>query len=885
MNRAILKTSCLGVLLGSPLVLGQPPKAVNENTVSWQGKSWHLIDDEGVFACEASVAGERQALPPPNRPAGEIISRRGWDTPVKCRLVDSVDCTQTDHGFEDDGKSRVLDLPGGKFRVTGAAKGFELTWFSYTVQTADRAGVPHLVVVETPNDRERYTTVSLTIPKGEPWSPPFAGQEAVKVNSMEISQEPFWYEPDVGLAVYTGRELPINDKPFTFQYVFFPKAARIRVAVSSSGWAKPNTPESGGAVSRMWVFEILDRLADRLPKIDPPNGRQRRVGLYATHPWYFLAHYGVPPHTPQQRRQSFENMCDLLAFCGMNLIQFNAINGSDRAGRAWYPGSYYRQLGADLLAELPPVAATRGIDIVPVVTSITAPGKIEGGKPNKYGFSELSFRNRSDPYSDQRWRRLTGAMGDEGFAEIGQHVPLLEPQRLHRGENPFGEPAPRLAVVAEADLPPQHRRAQRPLRPVVRRLDPLDSRERPHRRVHLQEVPAEPRRLRHRARKPCLQRLIELDAHRSQGRLQPRPVQDPLAEVPPQREDLLHRLQTRLPDPLRLSTPIQPLLEIPLQVRPAKLPPRQVNDLVRTPAIRRQHTLDVTAQELPQGVATTPRADLEERHAVRDRQPQPTELAGQGPTGLVRVLHRRFSHRLFRLFVWLLQGRGDLLLYVRHAPQRQRHAEERLGDLFHRPLAVVATAAQIGERGRQIRAEGVGQNLRGDRGPRDVPATRARAGVALVLGDDREDLGQFGHLVPRGLWVARPRLLRQRSLASLAPFRHVGNHTVHPLGRQTKAMVSGMPWLPAGLASCGRLRRTLRRRRRVRRRRNRRVARVRIESPAEFADFGFELSDPSEQLPHEFGQLGTLRATRGRFRYRVVHKPFIGRRLRKPLGR
>jgi len=54
---------------------------------------------------------------------------------------------------------------------------------------------------------------------------------------------------------------------------------------------------------------------------------------------------------------------------------------------------------------------------------------------------------------------------------------------------------------------------------------------------------------------------------------------------------------------------------------------------------------------------------------------------------------------------------------------------------------------------------------------------------------------------------------------------------------------------------------------------------VHVEPGAELANLGFELSHPSEQLPHEFGQLGTLRATGGRFWYRVVHKPFIGRRL------
>ncbi len=395
----------LGLLLCSTSTFAdRPPEILDDTTLRWRGKTLHAIDDEGVFLATAGGGDEAWPLPKPNRPLDTIIERRGFAPPVTCRLIDFVNCAEAGtHAFTDDGQSRVLDLPGGRFRVTAAPRGFDLKWFAYIINTADRAGQPHLLVVETPNDRERYTTVSLTVPGGEPWSPPYAGQEKVKTNAMEISQEPLWYEPDVGLNVYTGRDLPLDGKPFLLHYLFYPKTKRLKLTVSSSGWAKPITEETGGAVSRIWVFEILDPLRERLPVIEPPaGGRQRRVGVYTTHPWYFLAHYGIPPHTTGQRRRSLENLCDTLAFCGMNLIEFNAINGSDRAGRAWYPGSYYKQLGADLLAELPPVAAKRGIDLVPVVTSVTAPGKINGNRANQYGFSEMSFQKHADPKADPR---------------------------------------------------------------------------------------------------------------------------------------------------------------------------------------------------------------------------------------------------------------------------------------------------------------------------------------------------------------------------------------------------------------------------------------------------------------------------------------------------
>lgn len=75
-------------------------------------------------------------------------------------------------------------------------------------------------------------------------------------------------------------------------------------------------------------------------------------------------------------------------------------------------------------------------------------------------------------------------------------------------------------------------------------------------------------------------------------------------------------------------------------------------------------------------------------------------------------------------------------------------AEDRFDDLLHRPLAVVAASTEERQSRRQVWPEAVGQSLRRNDAPSYVPATRTGAGMALMFGDDRQDIGQFGHLEP-----------------------------------------------------------------------------------------------------------------------------------------
>jgi hypothetical protein len=244
-----------------PVVAGAPdavrPTCTDARTIRWQGETLVAIDDEAVFyhvpfePSAAPLGGELavEALPPPRRPVAETIRLRGFTEPVRCRLVDFINCAKQTHAFRDDGGSRVLELGGEPYRVTAAPKGFELKWFEYTFTTAGKPGTPHLLVAQLINDQERYTTITLTVPPGAQYPPPLTGQEKPRKGVMQFCQQPDCFRPDVGGSVYTGRELPLDGKPFLYHYVFYPKTEQMLVTVSSSGWNLAPTDESGAAIA------------------------------------------------------------------------------------------------------------------------------------------------------------------------------------------------------------------------------------------------------------------------------------------------------------------------------------------------------------------------------------------------------------------------------------------------------------------------------------------------------------------------------------------------------------------------------------------------------------------------------------------------------------
>jgi hypothetical protein len=73
--------------------------------------------------------------------------------------------------------------------------------------------------------------------------------------------------------------------------------------------------------------------------------------------------------------------------------------------------------------------------------------------------------------SEQRRGGEALAMSDQRVVQVAEVRAALQPPRLHHGQHPLHEPAPRRALAPEGVLPPQHATAQHPLRPgQLRRL-------------------------------------------------------------------------------------------------------------------------------------------------------------------------------------------------------------------------------------------------------------------------------------------------------------------------------------------------------------------------------------------------------------------------------
>lgn len=370
-------------------------------TIDCDGVVYRAVDDECVHYVNLAAhnaAHPGVALPDLKKRMIDNYDAAAVPAPVVVALTDYVDCSQTDHGFTDanlwadsphpNKPSRLMSISGRTFRVTAAPDdGFATYYYSYDVDTGGTAGVPHLLVAESSNDQERYTSLIIHHPDdivfgpGLPWASPYAGEPTIapwgepwyETNFGKIEQGPC-FGPDVGLTVYTGRELPVDNQPFNISMIFHAKTAKARVVVSSLGCNLQRTSTDGGAVSRMWVFQFTDSMESRMPSLTPPNdpAEERRIGLHVTHPWYFYAHCGTPPRLLSHRQESLRRMVRHLKYCGFNYLAFNAVNGADRSVRTWYSGSSYLAWNSagDLLAELPPVAQSEGIQLVPLVTSL-----------------------------------------------------------------------------------------------------------------------------------------------------------------------------------------------------------------------------------------------------------------------------------------------------------------------------------------------------------------------------------------------------------------------------------------------------------------------------------------------------------------------------------
>jgi hypothetical protein len=270
------------------------------------------------------------------------------EEPVRVRLLDNIACadakSEAAHDFSEDGgyggKSRLMEIGDTTYRVTDNRR--KIAYFAYTMR-CQKPGKPHLLVFETPNDRERYTLVRIQ----PPWR-------------------------NVGCGPYTGRDLPCDGKPYQAGFVFYPEGTDIRLTVSRLPCELKIEPESGGAVSGLWLFEFADDIASHRAEVVPTPGPQRRIGISQTHPGYLYELYGYRYGDLVTRLASLNAFADYADFVGMNLLEFNAVNGADTSETAYYPSKIWNRYNgdSDLFRELLPIAEARGIGMVPCLTSL-----------------------------------------------------------------------------------------------------------------------------------------------------------------------------------------------------------------------------------------------------------------------------------------------------------------------------------------------------------------------------------------------------------------------------------------------------------------------------------------------------------------------------------
>ena len=323
------------------------------------GVAYIPLDADGVYWCDAA-SGEEALAAVDWRAVVEALCARGGPLGadfVRVRLVDHIDATLADHEFSDDaglgGKSRVLHIGDRDYRVTSARD--RLSYFAFTA-SCERPRNPHLMMFQSVNDMERYTTLRIQ----PPWD-------------------------NVGGGVYTGREYPCDGQPFEHRFIFYPRDERVRFTVSRRPVETPITPDSGGAVSHVWLFELVDALSSRPVLASEPDRSPRRLGIYLTHPGYIYQLYGYRGDNAEERRASVRSFVDYLKFCGVNLLEFNAVDGGDTTGTAFYESDIWPRSAGNLLEELLPICAENDIQVIPIITSLSVP---EG----KFGFTRESMQ-------------------------------------------------------------------------------------------------------------------------------------------------------------------------------------------------------------------------------------------------------------------------------------------------------------------------------------------------------------------------------------------------------------------------------------------------------------------------------------------------------------
>ncbi len=345
---------------------------------------------------------------------------------------------------------------------------------------------------------------------------------------------------------------------------------------------------------------------------------------------------------------------------------------------------------------------------------------------------------------------LASQVRPEARAEIVQHVALLLAAGGHHRQHPLHELAASGTVRPPSDPPPDQGMPQRAFRRVVRRLHPFDAHEGSQTLLYLEDLEARRRRLGAAATLAAFQRSLDLAPQPRRNRLEPLPINGSIADAVPPAKHPLGQTQEGAPGRLPSNPTVDHRLEIPIQVRPADLPPRRMDPLDRTVPVAGDNLIRLAPQQRLDHRSGSFGCDGEDCCQRGDDHPQLGLVAVFTPRGIVDAgrrgvvdAHRHFVVRGFR-------HRGRLPLELGDHTRGEGQAKQITDRLPDLALAEAVAASDRGQHRLQIRAETSPGNPCGETPTGGYAALGAGQVMKPEFVDQRLELGQFGDLVYQG---------------------------------------------------------------------------------------------------------------------------------------
>jgi len=250
-----------------------------------------------VLACLVASAWAAEAPQPLGDEAvAEIVKSAPkvpgkLDLDLKLKLIDFIDCTdpKDPHGFKDQGTSKVVRGPAGRYRQTAAHRH---AFFSYRFKAAAK-GQPMLIVWEYPDDAVRTINFS------------------THESGLSGRANADW---SLETIAYTGEPLPLSNKMQYHTFIMYPSDQWPAVLVGNfSRYGHP------AAASRIWVYAIEGGLPKL--KIDAPEpGNQRRFGHFNS-----FAMLPTNYHFGLRSQSAVEHMLDYCEYIGVNELSWVVV--------------------------------------------------------------------------------------------------------------------------------------------------------------------------------------------------------------------------------------------------------------------------------------------------------------------------------------------------------------------------------------------------------------------------------------------------------------------------------------------------------------------------------------------------------------------------------